>query len=102
MKHAFVLVPTDIGAIRSFASQTVRGEVVFCSSTQDLATVVDADEIHFVVSRVAMCSTVLQELIYAIWKLCDPSRFRLLVLEETHIPAGAARLESLPKSDFDA
>lgn len=100
MKRAFVVATADVDAIRKLEFLPADEQLVVCSSIRCAAAVAAADEIHFVVSRAAMCSTALQELVSVVWQLCDPAKFWLLKLEDAAIPAGFSRLNALPRSNL--
>ena len=94
---AFVVSPSDLSKLQQRYSAALNSRQIICSSLLKINELQQADRVYFVISKVSMCSTAFQELVFAALAATEGRNQWLLPLDEAKIPLGFSKLLSLPK-----
>lgn len=97
MTIGFVVSPTDLRRLKVQVLDQLKPAPIVCHSQADINTLSRAEEIYFVASSFAMCSTAYQQLVIDAFPTTEHSTRWLLRLEDVAIPLGFALLKNLPE-----
>jgi hypothetical protein len=88
MKHAFVLVEKDIDSLKQSSIYSLDSESVICLAISEIEQLLNAENIHFIISKYSMCSTAFQLLVDSVINSVEEAKFWILRIDDTPIPIG--------------